>query len=102
MIDIDMINDKPIEIKLKGEVVKVKQPTFYLAKKVRSYEKNIDDLSEDEIYKKQSNILIDFLNNNTTNKKFNDKDIDNISFNSIKALYKELIKAILGAEEDPK
>lgn len=101
MLDLDLINTKPIEIKLNQELVKVNQPSFSLAKRVRSYEKSLSEMNEDDIYKEQSNILLSFLNNNSSSKKFTDNDIDKLTFDAIKALYGELVKAIIGAEQDP-
>ncbi|MDQ0150566.1 hypothetical protein ACFO6R_12730 [Eubacterium multiforme] len=101
MLDLDLINSKPIEIKINKGLVKVNQPSFSLAKKVRVYEKSLGEITEEEIYKEQSDILVSFLNNNSSNKKFNDKDIDNLSFTAIKALYTTLINAIKGIEESP-
>ncbi|WP_251860392.1 hypothetical protein [Clostridium sp. Marseille-Q2269] len=101
MIDLDLINSKPIEIKFNGNMVKLNQPTFALSKKVRAFEKNVSQMQEEEIYKEQSDILLKFLNNNSSSKKFADKDIDSISFSGIKALYNALISAIVGIETDP-
>lgn len=101
MLDLDLINNKPIEIKINKGLVKVNQPSFSLAKRVRAYEKNLTEMTEEEIYKEQSNILVSFLNNNSSNKKFADKDINNLSFTAIKALYLALINAITGVEESP-
>ena len=101
MLDLDLINEKIIEIKINKDIVKVNQPSFALAKKVRAYERSIARITEDEIYKQQEDILLEFLNNNSSDNKFKKEDIDKLTFSAIRALYSELINAIVGAEADP-
>ena len=101
MLDLDLINEKIIEIKINKVVVKVNQPTFALAKKVRAYERSIATITEDEIYKQQEDILLEFLNNNSSDDKFKKEDIDKLTFSAIRALYSGLRAAIVGAETDP-
>lgn len=101
MLDLDLINNKAIEIKINKGLVKVNQPSFSLAKRVRIYEKNLGKMKEEEIYREQSNILVNFLNNNSSNRRFDERDINKLSFTAIKALYTALVNAIVGAEENP-
>ena len=101
MLDLDLINGKAIEMKIDKNIIKVNQPSFALAKKVRAYERDFIKMNEDEIYKNQSNILLEFLNNNLDKKVFKEDFIESLTFSSIKALYNELIKAIVGAETNP-
>ena len=101
MLDLDSIDSKPIEIKINKAVVKVNQPSFGLAKRVRAYEKNLGEMIEEEVYKEQANILISFLNNNSSKKEFSEKDIEELTFNAIRALYNELVNSIMGIENNP-
>lgn len=100
MLDLDLLN-KPIDIKIKGEQIKVNQPSFALAKSVRAFERNINSMEEEEIYDEQSNILLSFLNNNTDSKKFKKDDLESLPFSAIKAIYKSLVNAITGVDNNP-
>ena len=101
MLDLDSIDSKPIEIKINKVVVKVNQPAFGLAKRVRIYERDLSEMKEDDIYKEQVNILVSFLNNNSSSKEFKEKDIEELTFNAIRALYNELVNSIMGIENNP-
>ncbi|MEG2740555.1 hypothetical protein [Clostridium sp.] len=101
MLDLDSIDSKPIEIKINKAVVKVNQPSFGLAKRVRTYERNLSEMKEDDIYKEQANILVSFLNNNSSSKEFSEKDIEELTFNAIRALYNGLVNSIMGIENNP-
>ncbi|ELC8386684.1 hypothetical protein [Clostridium perfringens] len=100
MLDLDLLN-KPIDIKIKGEQIKVNQPSFALAKSVRAFERNINSMEEEEIYDEQSNILLSFLNNNADSKKFKKDALESLPFSAIKAIYKSLVDAITGADNNP-
>ncbi|NFO71975.1 hypothetical protein FDC51_17820 [Clostridium botulinum] len=102
MLDLDLINNKPIEIKINGKKINVNQPIFILAKRVRNFEKQLTTTTdEEEIYKEQTCILLEFLNNNSSNKKFTSDDIEKLSFGAIRALYNELVSSIVNISNDP-
>lgn len=101
MLDLDLITNQSIQIRINKADIELEQPSFALAKKVRAYERNIINLTEEEINKQQEDILLEFLNTNSNNVKFKSEDIDKLTFTAIKALYKKLIDSIIGAETDP-
>lgn len=101
MLDLDLITNQSIQIRINKADIELKQPSFALAKKVRAYERNIINLTEEEINKQQEDILLEFLNTNSNNVKFKSEDIDKLTFTAIRALYKKLIDSIIGAETDP-
>ena len=89
MINIDVITQNTTDIKINNEVVNVYDVTYSMAKRVREFQDYLRDPSatSDESEKRQADLIIDFLNNNKNNKKFNKKDLDKLSFMSIKTLY---------------
>ena len=62
MLDLDAIIDQTIQIKIKGKLIHVNQPSAKLVKKMTS----MQGLSEEELMDKQIEIVADILNNNTS------------------------------------
>lgn len=100
MIDLDSLN-KPIEIKINKQVIKVNQPTYSLVLKTRKYLNDLQGKSDEELANEQNDLLLEFLNDNNNNKKFTEKDILKMSLIVINELCALLIKTITGVEEDP-
>lgn len=75
MINIDVITQNTTDIKINNEVVNVYDVTYSMAKRVREFQDYLRDPSatSDESEKRQADLIIDFLNNNKNNKKFNKK-----------------------------
>lgn len=103
MINIDVITQNTTDIKINNEVVNVYDVTYSMAKRVREFQDYLRDPSatSDESEKRQADLIIDFLNNNKNNKKFNKKDLDKLSFMSIKTLYNLMVELINKTELDP-
>ena len=103
MINIDVITQNTTDIKINNEVVNVYDVTYSMAKRVREFQDYLRDPSatSDESEKRQADLIIDVLNNNKNNKKFNKKDLDKLSFMSIKTLYNLMVELINKTELDP-
>lgn len=99
MLDLDLINNKTSEIKLNNEVLGVKEPSYSLVIKTKNFLKGISEI--DDPVKAQNEILLEFLNNNTNNKKFTDKDIMAMSSKGVTALSELLISIITEVEKNP-
>lgn len=99
MLDLDLINNKTLDIKINNEVIGVKEPSYSLVIKTKNFFNGIKENGDP--VKAQTDILLEFLNNNTNNKKFTDKDIMAMSNKAITALSKLLIDTITGVEENP-
>ncbi|MBS4535835.1 hypothetical protein GOQ29_09430 [Clostridium sp. D2Q-14] len=93
MIDIDKYIDRTIALKINGEVIKIQEPSIKLIKKFTA----LDGLEDDEILDKQSELVTEILNNNTSAKKFKVNDIDKLPVSAIKAI----IESIVEVDQDP-
>ncbi|MBO3420208.1 hypothetical protein [Clostridium perfringens] len=103
MVNIDAITQSTTEIQINGEVINVYDVTYSMAKRVREFQDYLRDPSAtpDESENRQADLIIDFLNNNKNNKKFTKKDLDKLSFMSIKTLYNLMVELINKTELDP-
>lgn len=103
MLDLDLINNSKIDIKLKGETVKVNEATYNIAKRVRAFQEYLvsEGAAEEQSEKIQSELIIDFLNNNENGKKFTQKELDSFSFVGIKAIYNLIVDSINKKEINP-
>lgn len=99
MLDLDLINNKTLDIKLNGVVIKVKEPKYALVLKTKDFFNKIGECKDP--VGKQNEILLEFLNNNDNNKMFKEEDIMNLSSTGVTALSKLLIDKITGTEQDP-
>ncbi|WP_194190800.1 hypothetical protein [Clostridium chrysemydis] len=99
MLDLDLINNSTLDIKINGEVVGVKEPTYSLVIKTKKFFNGLDK-SNDPV-KSQNDILLEFLNNNVDSKKFTERDIMAMSSKGVTALSKLLIDTITGVEANP-
>lgn len=99
MLDLDLINNSTLDIKINGEIVGVKEPTYSLVLKTKNFLNGTDN-SKNKM-KVQNEILLEFLNNNIDSKKFNEKDIMAMSNKGVTALSKFLIDTITGVEQNP-
>lgn len=98
MLDLDLINEETLDIKLNKEIINVKEPKYSLVIKTKDF---FNSVNKCDPIKKQNEILIEFLNNNTNNRKFKEEDIMNMSSKAVTALSKLLIDIIIGTEENP-
>lgn len=98
MLDLDLINEETLDIKLNKEIINVKEPKYSLVIKTKDFFYNVN---KGDPIKKQNEILLEFLNNNTNNRKFKEEDIMNMSSKAVTALSKLLIDIIMGTEENP-
>ncbi|AQM59269.1 hypothetical protein BH721_01335 [Clostridium baratii] len=98
MLDLDLINEETLDIKLNKEIINVKEPKYSLVIKTKDFFNNVN---KGDPIKKQNEILLEFLNNNTNNRKFKEEDIMNMSSKAVTALSKLLIDIIMGTEENP-
>lgn len=98
MLDLDLINEETLDIKLNKEIIKVKEPKYSLVIKTKDF---FNSVNKGDPIKKQNEILLEFLNNNINNRKFKEEDIMNMSSKAVTALSKLLIDIIMGTEENP-
>lgn len=99
MLDLDLINNSAIGIKINGEVVKVKPPSYSLVIRTKNFFSNIEEIENKE--EEQNIILLEFLNNNLNNKKFEKEDLMQMCQKALGALSNLLLEIILGIENDP-
>lgn len=99
MLDLDLINNNTLDIKINGEVVGIKEPTYSLVLKTKNFLYGVEN-NKDKV-KLQNDILVEFLNNNVNAKKFTDKDIMVMSNKAVRALSELLISTITGVEQNP-
>ncbi|MBY0755023.1 hypothetical protein K5V21_06085 [Clostridium sardiniense] len=103
MLDLDLINNSKMDIKINGEMVKVNEATYSIAKRVRAFQEYVasEGVVEEKSEKIQAELILDFLNNNENGKKFTQKDLDSFSFLGIKAVYNLMIDSISKKEINP-
>lgn len=94
MLNLDNIKTNTMEIALNKKLIKVQEPTVKLIKKLQGIENN-EDL--DIVL----NVLVDILNNNTSNIKLKNTDLENLNNKQLNLLVEEIGKFINGIEEDP-
>ena len=114
MLDIDKINEELIEIKIFGDLVCVKQPTFDFCTNIaeeageikRKVSMAMDESEELAAEKSQNDFMIksivDLINNNTSAKKFTANQIKKkLSPKAIRKLFEALQNSIVGIVESP-
>ncbi len=99
MLDLDLINNKTIGIKINGEIVKVKPPSYSLVLRTKHFFNNIEEIENKE--DEQNIILLEFLNNNLNNKEFVKDDLMQMCEKALGALSNLLLELIMGIESDP-
>ncbi|HDI3121687.1 hypothetical protein FDA77_00855 [Clostridium botulinum] len=97
MIDLDILMDKTLDFKLNGELIKVNQPSMKIIKKFNT----LSSLSEAEILDKQTDVIVEILNNNTSGKKFKPSEVDNFSLPVINTIVNTVTNNINGTENNP-
>lgn len=98
MIDLDILKERTIDFKLDGELIKVKEPTAKMVKKILS----IENVKEDEkVYDETYKVVAEILNNNTSNKKFTADKLLNYPQSVTMKILEELLKSIGSTEENP-
>ena len=98
MIDLDILMDKTLDFKLNEELVKVNQPSMKMIKKFNT----LSSLSDEaEILDKQTELIVEILNNNTSGKKFKTSEVDNFPLPVIKTIINTISNDINGTENNP-
>lgn len=95
MIDLRTMTGKTTElIWTDGSVVNVNEPNVKMVAKAS--EIDADD------FKQIVPVLVTLLNNNTSNKKFKNSDMEDLTMDQLSAVSKALFNSIEEAENDPK
>ncbi|MFR4584644.1 hypothetical protein [Clostridium cadaveris] len=98
MINLDKYLNKSVEIKLKGKVIEILQPSAKMTKEIGKLEKEITEENYLEI---KSKIAYKLLNNNASNRKFSMEEIDEIPYKLQDLVIHEITNMIYEAENDP-
>lgn len=98
IIDLDKYIDRTIDFKINGKVVKVKELTPGLFKKVSDYEVTEDPR---EVYTKQVELVVEMLNRNNSNIVFNVEDIDKLPQSLVNKIYISIVQITKEPLNDP-
>lgn len=98
MLDLDRYLKESLDVKIKGKVVEVLQPTAKMTKEINRLER---DMNEDNYLEIKGKVALKILNNNESGEKFTLEDIDNIPFKLTDFLIKELTSMVYKADNDP-
>lgn len=74
MVNLDLYMDNTIDFMLKGELIKIPEPSAKMVKKMAS----LAETSESEMLDTQIKLITDILNTNTGGKKFKTSDIEEL------------------------
>lgn len=98
MIDIDYLLDKTIDIKFKGKVYKIKQPTAKTTKKIARLEAGIDKKNYLDVRTEITKLVLD---NNTEGKIFTSDEIDEIPVTIQNKIQEEIANLVKSLDESP-
>lgn len=98
MIDLDRYINRTIEFQLNGELIKVQELTPSMFKKVSDYEMTEDPK---KIYEKQTGLVTEMLNRNTSGKKFTEKDIEKLPQSVVNKIYISIVNFTKEPLNDP-
>jgi len=98
MIDLDKYLDQTIEFKIKGEVIKVKQPTAFATKKIAQLEKKITDENYLDTRCEITGII---LNSNVEGKIFTVEEIEALPFKVQEIISVQIATMKFEADNDP-
>lgn len=98
MIDIDKYLKQSVDLRVNGEVIEVLQPTARTTKEIAELERDVTEENYLDIKSKVTRII---LNNNSSNKKLSEEEIDRIPFKLQDLIIKEVTSLIYKADKDP-
>lgn len=99
MINLDNVMNQTIDFMLKGELIKVQQPSTKLVKKFTQFEGS--ELKPNETFDKQVELITEIMNNNTSARKFTQSEIEALPQKVLSIIIKEITNSISAVENDP-
>lgn len=97
IINLDAYIERTVDFKLNGEVVKVKEPSNALFKKIAAHEVT----EGEDVFSSQLALVTEVLNRNTTGHKFTQEEVSNLPQSALNIILQESSALARKGIEDP-